>query len=141
MGRPYSMDIRERVVLAVEQGGMSRHQAAAHFGVAASTAINWVGRFRRTGSAAPGQMGGQESGKIVGLVLVVTRRDAPKMFDLVEEALDDVARLVGKRAEADGVFAVCLGGMLAHASCCKPGLQRYRCPGRKLGASAFGERP
>ena len=41
MGRPYSNDLRERVVGAVEQGGMSRHQAAAHFGVAISTAINW----------------------------------------------------------------------------------------------------
>jgi putative transposase len=66
MGRPYSMDIRERVVLAVEQGGMSRRQAAGHFGVAASTAINWVGRFRRTGSAAPGQMGGQKPRAICG---------------------------------------------------------------------------
>ena len=29
MGKPYSMDLRERVVAAVETRGMSCHQAAA----------------------------------------------------------------------------------------------------------------
>jgi transposase len=41
MGRPYSNDLRERVVRAVIKGGLSRHQAAAQFGVGISTAINW----------------------------------------------------------------------------------------------------
>jgi putative transposase len=58
MAQPYSMDLRHRVIAAVERGGMSRHQAAAHFGIAVSTAITWVKRFRQTGSAAPFQMGG-----------------------------------------------------------------------------------
>ena len=58
MTKPYSMDLRERVVAAVEQEGMSRHQAAARFGVAISSAIRWVARFRKTGSAAPSKMGG-----------------------------------------------------------------------------------
>ncbi len=40
MVKPYSMDLRERVVLAVEEGGLSRRQAAERFGVAISTAIN-----------------------------------------------------------------------------------------------------
>ena len=42
MSKPYSMDLRERVVAAVETGGMSRRQAAAHFGVSYSAAIAWV---------------------------------------------------------------------------------------------------
>ena len=66
MARPYSTDLRERVVTAVQQGGMSRRQAAAHFGVAISTAIAWVRRFRDTGSAAPGQMGGHKPKAIRG---------------------------------------------------------------------------
>lgn len=37
---------------------MSRHQAAAHFGVGASPAIRWVALSRATGSAAPGKIGG-----------------------------------------------------------------------------------
>jgi transposase len=60
MARPYSLDLRERVVAAVEQGGLSRHEAAARYGVAPSTAIGWVRRFRETGSASPGQMGGHK---------------------------------------------------------------------------------
>src|SRR6266853_3666416 len=60
MGRPYSRDLRERVVAAVEEDGMSRRQAAAHFAVGISTVINWVRRFRETGSVAPGQMGGHK---------------------------------------------------------------------------------
>ena len=58
MGKPYSMDLRERVVTAVETGGLSRQQAAARFGVAPSSAIKWVARYRATGSAAPAKMGG-----------------------------------------------------------------------------------
>ena len=60
MGKPYSMDLRERVVAAVEEGRLSRRQAAERFGVGVSTAINWVRRFRETGSVAPGQMGGHK---------------------------------------------------------------------------------
>ena len=66
MGKPYSMDLRDRVVRAVEEEGLSRRQAAARFGVAVSTAINWVRRMRETGSVAPGQMGGHRPKKIAG---------------------------------------------------------------------------
>ncbi len=66
MGKPYSMDLRDRVVKAVEEDGLSRRQAAERFGVAASTAINWIKRFHDTGSVAPGQMGGHVPKKISG---------------------------------------------------------------------------
>jgi len=66
MGKPYSIDLRERVVAAVEKGGMSRHRAAAQFGVGISTAIAWVKRFRETGSIAPGKMGGYKPKAIAG---------------------------------------------------------------------------
>jgi len=58
MTKPYSMDLREGVVGAVESGGMSRNQAAARYGVAVSSAVKWVARFRATGSAAPAKIGG-----------------------------------------------------------------------------------
>ena len=51
------MDIRERLVLAVE-GGLSRRSAAKRFGVAASTAIKWVDQWRRTGDVGPRPQGG-----------------------------------------------------------------------------------
>ncbi|MDE1146544.1 MAG: IS630 family transposase [Azospirillaceae bacterium] len=65
MGRPYSMDLRERVVAAV-QGGLSRRQAAARFGVSDSAAIRWMKRLNETGDVAPGQMGGHKPKKISG---------------------------------------------------------------------------
>jgi putative transposase len=40
-------------VAAVEQEGLSRHQAAARFGVSYSAAIEWVKRSRQTGSLEP----------------------------------------------------------------------------------------
>ncbi len=61
--KPYSNDLRERVVAAVE-GGLSRHRAAARFGVAPSTAINWVRLHRETGSVAPKKVGGHVPRKI-----------------------------------------------------------------------------
>ena len=66
MGRPYSIDLRERAVAAVEKGGMSRRQAAAQFGVGVSTVIAWVRLFRKTGSVAPGKMGGRKPKAIRG---------------------------------------------------------------------------
>lgn len=66
MGKPLSNDLRERVVAAVETGGLSRRQAAAHFGVSVTAAINWVARYRKTGSVAPSQIGGYKPKKISG---------------------------------------------------------------------------
>lgn len=66
MATPYSMDLRERLVEAVEREGLSCNQAAARFAVAVSTAIDWVNRYRRTGSATPGRMGGHRPKKLVG---------------------------------------------------------------------------
>src|SRR6266568_3474314 len=65
MGKPYSLDLRKRVVAAIE-GGMSRNQAAKQFGVAISTAIGWMRRVDETGSVAPGQMGGHKPKAISG---------------------------------------------------------------------------
>ena len=66
MAAAYSMDLRERVVEAVEVEGLSCNQAAARFEVAVSTAIGWVDRFRRTGSVAPDRRGGNRPKKLVG---------------------------------------------------------------------------
>ncbi len=57
MTRALSIDIRERLVLAVEDG-LSRRSAAKRFGVAASTAIKWVDQWRRTGDVGPRPQGG-----------------------------------------------------------------------------------
>ena len=66
MGKPYSMDLRERVVAAVEKDGLSHGRAAAQFGVAISTVNTWMRRLRETGSVRPGQMGGHKPRAISG---------------------------------------------------------------------------
>ena len=58
MTKPYSLDLRDRVVAAVETEGMSRNKAAARFGVAVSTAVHWVRRYRATGNVSPSKIGG-----------------------------------------------------------------------------------
>lgn len=59
MTKPLSMDLRERLVSAVE-GGMSRRSAAERFGVAASTAIKWMDRWRQAGHVRPEAQGGDK---------------------------------------------------------------------------------
>ena len=66
MGKPYSMDLRERAVAMVVKGGLSCHKAAAQFGLGVNTVILWVRRLRETGSVAPGQMGGHKPKAIAG---------------------------------------------------------------------------
>ncbi len=53
----YSIDLRERVVLAVEFDETCR-AVAERFGVVVSSVVKWPQRYRATGSVAPGQMGG-----------------------------------------------------------------------------------
>src|ERR1700740_2772000 len=58
--KPCSLELRERVVDAVESGA-SRREAAECFDVSASAAIKWMQRRRDTGSIAPKPSGGSIS--------------------------------------------------------------------------------
>ena len=66
MAKPYSSDLRERVVDAVEREGMSHRGAAVRFGVGIKTAIDWVRQYRETGRLFALAMGGQRPKKLVG---------------------------------------------------------------------------
>jgi transposase len=57
MQKPCSLELRERVVGAVESGA-SRREAADWFEVSPSSAIKWMQRRRATGSYAPKPSGG-----------------------------------------------------------------------------------
>lgn len=57
MSKPYSDDLRERVVAAVRSGGSCR-SVAARFGVAPSSVVKWTQRAAQTGSVSPARMGG-----------------------------------------------------------------------------------
>jgi transposase len=53
-----SDDLRERVVSAVVEEGMSRNAAAKRFGVGIASAVRWVARFEATGQVSASPMGG-----------------------------------------------------------------------------------
>ena len=80
MTRPLSIDLRDRLILAVE-GGMSRGSAAERFGIAASTAIKWVDQWRRTGHVRPRSQGGDNRSHRI-------EAHAEEILALVEEAPD-----------------------------------------------------
>ena len=60
MPKPYSKDLRERVIAAVA-GGQSRHAAATQFKVSVSSAIRWMQRWTTTGEIAAKPSGGSTS--------------------------------------------------------------------------------
>lgn len=65
MAQSLSVDLRRRVVAAVESG-MSRRRSAARFGVGVSSAIRWVAQLRLTGDLSPKPRGGRRPGRIEG---------------------------------------------------------------------------
>jgi len=60
MPKPYSDDLRERVIEAVEAGA-SRREAAENFNLSPSSAVKWLQRWRDTGSAKARPTGGSTS--------------------------------------------------------------------------------
>ena len=62
MGRPYSQDLRERVVKAAAT--TSRRQAAARFGVGIATSIRWMAALAATGTVAARPQGRARRSKL-----------------------------------------------------------------------------
>ena len=79
MPRACSNDLRERVVRAVE-AGQSCRSAALRFGVAPSSAIKWMARWRERGDVSPRSSRGRQRSPLHGhrrwlLELVVAEPD------------------------------------------------------------------
>ncbi|HKU54140.1 MAG TPA: transposase [Rhizomicrobium sp.] len=88
MGKPLSLDLRERVVAAIESG-ISTHQAAARFSVGIATAGSWARLKRATGSVKPARQG-----KPKGSVLDA---HAGFIFGLIEERRDITLEEIAER--------------------------------------------
>jgi transposase len=65
MPKPYSRDLRSRVIDAVEKGAMSRRAAARRYEISESVAIKWLERVERDGSRAPVGHGGHRASKLM----------------------------------------------------------------------------
>jgi transposase len=96
MARPYSQDLRERVVASVT-GGRSRRRTAALFGVSVASVVKWSQRFQATGSAAAKPMGGHRPRVLAGERDWLLARIAEKP-DLTLRAV--MAELVGRGIKA-----------------------------------------
>lgn len=79
MGR-YSLDLRERVVHAYEQGSSSVRQVAASFQVDKNTVQSWLKRKRSTGSVVASPAKGGSVSQLSG--------SEPKLAAMVEEHPD-----------------------------------------------------
>ena len=60
MPKPYSIDLRGRVIEEVETGA-SRREAAERYGLSPSVVVIWMQRFEETGSIAAKPSGGSTS--------------------------------------------------------------------------------
>jgi len=89
MSKPYSEDLRERVVTAVERG-LSRRQVAGLFDVGISTVIRWVQRFRATGSFSARPMGGDHRSRLTGARTWILERIAAAPDLTIEELRDEL---------------------------------------------------
>ena len=98
MGKPYSMDLRERVVPAIE-GGTSTRQAATRFSIGIATAGAWARLKRATGAVSPARQG-----KPTGSVL---DPHADFIFGLIDEAPDITLEEIAEQlAEERGLTVV-----------------------------------
>lgn len=107
MGRPYSEDLRSRIVAVVESG-VSRNAAARQFAVSVSCVVKLVQRFRRTGSVSPGPRGKKpyslEGHEALVRELVAARPDLT--LDELHQAIGDHGLQVG-RSSVNRFLRVC----------------------------------
>jgi transposase len=88
MPKPYSLDLRKRVVGFVESGH-SRRAAAAHFDVSVSFVINLMTAYGKRGHLAPKPLGGRRHAKLEPhrdfLLRFVAEREDITMPELASE--------------------------------------------------------
>ncbi|MEO1151267.1 MAG: transposase [Pseudomonadota bacterium] len=89
MGRAYSNDLRKRVVRAVENEGMSASAASRRFGVARSTAILWVQRYRQTGDVSASRVGRPKGMKVAAYTkfIMTKMKNKDTTLDILQDAL------------------------------------------------------
>lgn len=93
MTKPLSLDLRQRVMAAID-AGMSCRAAADRFGIAPSAAVKWRRLWLETGSVAPRAQGGdRRSGRIEAL--------GPAILAMVDERPDITLVELAERLESE----------------------------------------
>lgn len=65
MTRAYSQDLRDRVIAAVEDEGLSRREAARRYRIGEATAVRWLQALRQ-GRRGPRTQGGDRRSRLPG---------------------------------------------------------------------------
>jgi transposase len=94
MATSLSVDLRSRVVAAVE-GGMSRRAAAALFRVGASSEIGWVAQACETGEVVPKPQGGDRRSHAI-------EAQADRILALIAAKTDSTLEELKAALAADG---------------------------------------
>ena len=132
MTRPLSNDLRFRLVAAVA-AGMSCRAAAERFGVAASTAVKWVRRWRDTGAVAPLRQGGDKrSGRIEAYAEEILELILAKVDITLAEIAEHLERKHGERFAPSTIWR-CLD---RHAQTFKKNRARQRAGAARRGRGA-----
>ena len=90
MAKPYSLDLRERVIRAVDESALTIEQIAQRFSITERTIYNWLARRKQAQTLAPKPHAG-------GRALSVDEEGGKLLGELVEEKND---RTLAEYAEA-----------------------------------------
>jgi transposase len=102
-GRPYSLDLRERVVASVEDGRSCR-ETARLFGVSVASVVKWSQRKRATGSPAAKPMGRRNRPLIVMAERAWLLERLAAQPDLTLRAIQDELAERGLRASIKAIW-------------------------------------
>ena len=102
MGRALSVDLRERVIAAID-GGLSCRAAAVRFGVSAASAIRWRQLMLRTGKVSPRRPGGDSRSGVIEAHHAFIRTLIETNSDLT---LDEIRDALSARGASVSVAAV-----------------------------------
>ena len=94
MGKPYSSDLRQRFVAALDEG-MSASAAGRRMRIARATAVRWVATWQREGRADALPMGGDRRSDAL-------ETHASKILGLLEQTPDLFLSEIVARLAADG---------------------------------------
>ena len=105
MAKPYSQDLRDRVIGAVDSG-ISARAASRLFGISESTGIKWVARWRRPGSIGAKRMGGYKRSPLdshVDLIVELITEQLDLTVEEIRSALRERGNENGRRTPPSGI--------------------------------------
>jgi len=135
MVKPYSEDLRSRVVAGIEAGRPCR-EVAARFAVSVASVVKWSQRFRATGSVAASPMGSRLARSLIGERVWLLARIAAKPDITLRELVSEL-QARGVAASYGSVWRLLRDESISFKK--KPARQRTRPPGRRKAARAMEE--